>query len=208
MVVAGVAWRVQAVFDGGMNDGPDPKAALRRRAFDARKAAFDASRGRNVTATAHLLERIGPPAGRVISGYLPIRTEIDPVPAMTALHEAGARICVPVIAGKGLPLEFREWTPDCALVEGPFKAMVPERGEWLRPDVLIVPLVAFDSLLNRLGYGGGFYDRTLARLRAAGPVEAIGLAFAAQEMPQIPADATDQRLDAVVTERGCMVRPP
>jgi 5-formyltetrahydrofolate cyclo-ligase len=84
--------------------------------------------------------------------------------------------------------------------------MIPEAGDWLDPDILIVPLVAFDGRLNRLGYGGGFYDRTLARLRAAGPLRAIGFAYAAQELPGIPADATDQPLDAVVTERGVLRR--
>jgi len=161
-----------------------------------------------VEATRLLLTEIGAAEGAVISGYIPIRTEIDPRPAMAALHAAGARICVPVIAGAGLPLDFREWWPGCALVEGPFKAMVPERGDWLIPDALIVPLVAFDRSLNRLGYGGGFYDRTLARLRVAGRVEAIGFAFATQELPQVPADDTDQPLDALVTERGCLERMP
>jgi 5-formyltetrahydrofolate cyclo-ligase len=191
-----------------MSDTDDPKAALRRRAFDARKAAFAEAAVHVPQATAHLLDRIGDARGRVVSGYMPIRTEIDPVPAMVALHDAGARLCVPVIEGRGLPLMFREWTPDCALIEGPFKAMIPERGDWLTPEVLIVPLVAFDAALNRLGYGGGFYDRTLAKLRAAAPVEAIGFAFAGQELPRVPADATDQPLDAVVTETGFRERMP
>jgi 5-formyltetrahydrofolate cyclo-ligase len=191
-----------------MSDAPDPKAALRRIAFDARKAAFAEADARLPRATEHLLERIGPPEGRIVSGYMPIRTEIDPCPAMAALHAAGARICVPVIAGARLPLDFRRMVAGCALVEGPFKAMVPERGDWLNPDTLIVPLVGFDRSLNRLGYGGGFYDRTLARLRTAGPVQAIGFAFAAQELPDVPADATDQPLDALVTEQGCLERMP
>lgn len=190
-----------------MSDTDDPKAALRRQAFEARKAAFADAGPRVAAATAHLLDRIGPAAGRIVSGYMPIRTEIDPRPAMSALHAAGARLCVPVIAGRGLPLDFREWTPDCALVEGPFKALVPASGDWLTPETLIVPLVAFDGACNRLGYGGGFYDRTLARLRDGGGAEAIGFAFAAQELPSVPADATDQPLDAVVTEQGIRPRP-
>jgi 5-formyltetrahydrofolate cyclo-ligase len=185
---------------------PDPKAALRKAAFAARKAAFAAAAANVPLATAHLLAQIGPAAGRVISGYMPIRTEIDPRPAMGALHAAGARVAVPVIAGAGLPLEFREWTPGARLVEGPFKALIPEDGAWLVPETLIVPLVGFDAGLNRLGYGGGFYDRTLARLRATGPIRAIGFAFAAQELPAIPADATDQPLDMLVSELG--VRRP
>ena len=189
-----------------MDDADDPKAALRRIAYDARKSAFAAAADLVPRATGHLLQAIGVARGRIIAGYMPIRTEIDPLPAMAALHAGGARICVPVIAGAGQPLDFREWTPGCALVEGPFKAMVPADGDWLTPDTLIVPLVGFDAALNRLGYGGGFYDRTLARLRSAGQAEAIGYAFSAQELPALPVEPTDQPLDALVTEHGCLAR--
>ncbi|MFW5641293.1 MAG: 5-formyltetrahydrofolate cyclo-ligase, partial [Roseicyclus sp.] len=185
---------------------PDPKARLRTEAFAARKAAFAGAAAHVPRATEALLAEIGPAAGRVVAGYMPIRTEIDPRPAMAALHAGGVRIAVPVIAGRGLPLDFREWTPGARLVEGPFGARIPETGDWLVPEILIVPLVAFDAGLNRLGYGGGFYDRTLARLRAGGPTRAIGFAFAGQEMPSVPAGPTDQTLDAVVTELG--VRRP
>lgn len=182
----------------------DVKATLRKTAHAARKRAFDGrgETGAIAAATRHLLAEIGPPAGRVVTGYLPIRTELDPVPAMTALHAGGARLAVPVIAGRGLPLDFREWTPDAALVEGPFGALVPATGDWLVPDTLIVPLVAFDAACNRLGYGGGFYDRTLARLAARGPVRALGFAFAAQELPPLPVEPTDVALDCIVTEAG------
>jgi 5-formyltetrahydrofolate cyclo-ligase len=105
-----------------------------------------------------------------------------------------------VIDGPGLPLRFRAWRPDVALVPGPFGALVPEAGEEIRPQVLIVPLVAFDRTGLRLGYGGGYYDRTLALLRARGPVHAVGFAYAAQEAPALPSEATDLPLDAVVTE--------
>jgi 5-formyltetrahydrofolate cyclo-ligase len=189
-----------------MTDAPDPKAALRRQAFDARKAAFALAAHAVPPATEHLLAEIGPAANRIVSGYMPIRTELDPRPAMAALHRAGARLAVPVIAGRGLPLDFREWRPDAALVEGPFGALIPEQGDWLVPDTLIVPLVAFDARLNRLGYGGGFYDRTLALLRGRGPVRAIGFAFAAQELPGIPSEPTDEPLDALVTETGVLRR--
>ena len=113
---------------------------------------------------------------------------------------------MPVVAGPGLPLDFRLWTPDTALIPGPFGAMIPESGDWVTPDTLIVPLVGFDAACNRLGYGGGFYDRTLARLAASSPVRAIGLAFAAQELPPLPLEPTDIALDAIVTETG-VIRP-
>lgn len=184
----------------------DVKPALRQAALAARQHAFDAP-GRTdavARANAHVLARIGPAQGVVVAGYLPIRTEMDPVPAMTALHAAGARICVPVIAGKDLPLEFREWTPDAPLVDGPFGVRVPAGGATLAPGTLIVPLLAFDATCNRLGYGGGFYDRTLMRLKLQGPVRAIGLAFAAQALPDVAAGPTDVALDVVVTEDGTL----
>ncbi|WP_227284151.1 5-formyltetrahydrofolate cyclo-ligase [Boseongicola sp. H5] len=182
----------------------EQKAALRRDAYAARKAAF--AEGHGLAATAALLAEIGPVSGHVISGYMPIRTELDPIPAMTALA-ARNRVCVPVIAAKGEPLRFREWTPAAEMVPGPFGALIPADGDWLEPDILIVPLVGFDRAANRLGYGGGFYDRTLARLRANGPVRAVGFAFAAQQLPPLPVEPTDQPLDAVVTEAGT-IRPP
>ena len=109
---------------------------------------------------------------------------------------------MPVIVAKDAPLRFRLWTPGCATVRGTFGAPIPEAGDWMTPGILIVPLVAFDRRGGRLGYGGGFYDRTLQALRAAGPVLAIGFAFAAQEVDDLPLEATDQPLDLIVTERG------
>jgi 5-formyltetrahydrofolate cyclo-ligase len=183
-------------------EAPDPKAKARAAAFAARALAHADAAGRTPRAIAHLLRIIGPGAGRIVAGYMAMRTEIDPTAAMEALHAQGARICVPVIEGRGLPLRFREWAPGCALVDGPFGARIPETGDWLVPDTLIVPLVAFDARLNRLGYGGGFYDRTLEGLRAAAPTRAIGFAYAAQELPALPLEPTDQPLDALVTENG------
>ena len=188
----------------------DVKATLRQTAFAARKRAFDARHdsGAVAAATAHLLALIGPASGHVIAGYMPIRTELDVRPAMVALHEQGARLCVPVIEGKGLPLVFRQWWPDAPMVAGPFGAMIPDGGDWLVPDTLIVPLVAFDPQANRLGYGGGFYDRTLAGLAArpdaARPLRAYGFAFAAQSLPSVAPEPTDVALDAIVTEHGVL----
>ncbi len=131
-----------------------------------------------------------------------MRTEIDPLLAMGG--HAGP-VGVPVIIGKGQPLRFRTWTPKAAMVPGEFGAQVPETGDWMEPAVLIVPLLAFDRRGYRLGYGGGFYDRTLEGLRARGSVLAVGFAFAAQEVAAVPHDATDQQLDLIVTDAGVIV---
>jgi 5-formyltetrahydrofolate cyclo-ligase len=172
------------------------KAAARTAAYAARKMAFAAGQGQAAEILADVLADF---AGQVLAGYMPMRTEIDPLPAMAAhLGPVG----VPVIMAAATPLRFREWTPGCALEEGAFKALIPVEGAWVVPRVLIVPLLAFDARGFRLGYGGGFYDRTLQGLRAAGPVVAVGFAFAAQEVAEVPIDATDQRLDMVVTENG------
>ena len=172
------------------------KAEARRAAFARRKAAFAAGQGQ---AAELLADFLGSQTGRVLSGYMPMRTEINPLPAMAA-HQGP--VCVPVIAGPGLPLRFREWSPGCGMVPGDFGALIPAEGAWMEPDVLIVPLLAFDRRGFRLGYGGGFYDRTLDWLRARAGVLAVGFAFAAQEVAEVPIEPTDQPLDAILTENG------
>ena len=175
------------------------KAAARREAFARRKAAFAAGQGQ---AAAHLAAALASHAGRVLAGYMPMRTELDPLPAMAA-HSGP--VSVPVIDGKGLPLRFRAWSASAEMVPGDFGALVPRSGDWLEPEVLIVPLLAWDKRGYRLGYGGGFYDRTLEALRARRTILAIGYAFAAQQVPHVPIEPTDQRLDLIVTEKGAVL---
>lgn len=190
-----------------MQDLTRQKAALRRECFGARRKARDADDGTAAEkARDHFLAARLHTGAKVISGYRPIRTEIDPTPLMTALFEAGHRLCVPVIEGKGKPLSFREWTPETRMVEGSFGAEVPEDGDWLEPELLIAPLIGFDRAGRRLGYGGGFYDRTLQRLRAMRRTLAVGFAYAGQEVDEVPTDPTDEMLDAIVTEAG-LIRP-
>ncbi len=174
------------------------KAAARAAAFARRKAAFAA---RKPGDSALLAEVLAAHAGRVLAGYMPMRTEIDCLPAMAA-HEGP--VGVPVIPGPALPLVFRRWSAGAAMIAGEFGALIPEAGDEVDPDVLIVPLLAFDRSGFRLGYGGGFYDRTLAGLRAQGEALAIGVGFATQEVPQVPRDGMDARLDWVVTEREAL----
>lgn len=184
-----------------MTERVDAKVAARRSAFARRKAAH--ASGGDAVAQARLREYLAPFAGLALAGYMPIRSEIDPLPVMALWS---GPVGVPLIDGAGRPLRFRAWTSAVRMVEGPFGALVPESGAEIRPEVLIVPLVAFDRSGTRLGYGGGFYDRTLAILRARGPVHAVGFAYAAQEAAGLPCEDTDARLDAVVTERE-VVRP-
>lgn len=180
----------------GEADMTDPKAAARTAAFARRKVAFSAGQGQAAEILADVLSAH---QGKALAGYMPMRTEIDPLPAMSA-HQG--LVGVPVIIAAATPLKFREWGPGVAMVAGDFGALIPAEGAWVTPQVVIVPLLAFDSRGFRLGYGGGFYDRTLQGLRAKGPVLAIGFAFAAQEVDAVPTDDFDQRLDLIVTEAG------
>lgn len=139
----------------------------------------------------------------VIAGYWPFRTEIDPRPLMTALHALGHRIVLPVAVRKAAPLKFRLWGPGAPLVKAGLGGLVPDVGTpELEPDLLLVPMLAFDDTGFRLGYGGGFYDRTLEQLRGLKPIRAVGVAYNAQRVPAVPREATDQRLDAMLTETG------
>ncbi len=188
-----------------MTSLPDIKAAARTAAFAQRKAAFAARTDRD-----HLIlnEVLSAHRAGTLAGYMPMRTEIDCLPAMTAHLAAGqgGRVCVPVIPGPAQPLRFHEWRPDAPMIAGEFGALIPDGTVELVPQVLVVPLLAFDRRGFRLGYGGGFYDRTLEGLRRRGPVTAIGFAFAAQEMDEVPVEPTDQPLDLIITEKG-VIRP-
>jgi 5-formyltetrahydrofolate cyclo-ligase len=179
-----------------MSDLTERKTAARKAAFARRKAAFD----RNIPGAAgRLSEVIAGYRGVSLSGYLPIRTEIDPLPAMAEAAAHGL-VGVPVIQGRDMALRFSRWQPDCALRDGPFGASVPQVDDFFEPEILIVPLVAFDAQGGRLGYGGGFYDRSLEMLRNSRPTLAIGFAFDAQQADDLPLEATDQPLDMLVTE--------
>ena len=180
-----------------MSDLAGIKAAARKAGFARRKAAH----AHHGPGRAGLLsEVLAGYRGVPLAGYMPIRTEISPLAAM---EEAAAHgpVGVPVIIGHGLALKFSSWSPGCALREGPFGAQVPAVDDFFDPEILIVPLVAFDRSGGRLGYGGGFYDRTLQALRGARATLAIGFAYGAQEAEALPLEPTDQPLDMLVTER-------
>ena len=173
--------------------------ALRRRQRLAEKAG--AAAGERLVAQGLALLRAM--AGVVVGGYVPVRGEIDVMPLLRALHAAGYALALPVVAAREAPLVFRRWQPGMALEKGAFGIPVPPAtAPEVWPEVVLVPLVAFDAQGHRLGYGGGYYDRTLAHLRAQGDVLAVGCAHAGQEVPRIPCLPTDQPLDVILTERG------
>ncbi len=143
--------------------------------------------------------------GQSVAGFWPIKDEIDVRPLMKALSGAGQTVCLPRMVRKAHPLEFRKYEPGDALKSGPYGTAEPHKSAPLvTPDIILLPLLAFTPEGARLGYGGGFYDRTLARLRAASedtgrPVFACGVAFDSQEVPNVPTDSYDQHLDAILT---------
>jgi 5-formyltetrahydrofolate cyclo-ligase len=178
------------------------KAEVRREALARRDALPAADRAAAATAIAARSLPITIPGGLVVSGFSPLKSEINPLPLMRAFAAAGAQIALPVVAGKGRPLVMRAWNFGEALSAGVWgiREPMPEALE-VFPDVLIVPLLAFDRTGHRIGYGAGYYDMTIARLRGMKSVTAIGIAYAAQEIAQVPATPRDARLDLVLTER-------
>lgn len=173
------------------------------------------ARARRREAHARFGARIGPilranfmqvfslPSAAVVTGYHAIGEEADIDPLLTALHQRGHGVGLPRVVAPGAALQFHAWVPGDALDAG--YQNIPEplaTAPVIEPDVVLVPLLAYDATGHRLGYGGGFYDRTLAALRAARPVQVIGIAYADQRVDSLPAGDHDQRLDAVLTELG------
>ncbi len=173
------------------------KDAARKAAFVRRKIAHDARIG----TAAHLSAFLAGHRGVPLAGYMAMRTEIDPTAAMEEASAHGP-VGVPVILGAGQPLKFRRWEPGVEMIAGEFGAFIPAEGDWMTPEIVIVPLVAYDLTGGRLGYGGGFYDRTLEGLRANQATLAIGFAYTAQMADSIPLEPTDQPLNLMITEDG------
>ncbi len=196
---------------------PEDKQALRKEQFARRKAAHSAQAQTGALAIIDpvlaliddwMLEcqQAAQQAGEAlpqtmrISGYWPIRTELDPRPLIARLLHEGHALCLPVVPGPDVRLEFRAFSDERDLTDGAFGAKTPpEDAALLEPQILLVPMLAFDAAGYRLGYGGGYYDRSLEDLRAQQPTLAIGLAYDAQEVEAVPIEPTDQRLDALVT---------
>jgi len=178
------------------------KANLRCVAAERRRAAIQDYPDAGAAVRDNFLAAVSVPAGIPISAYWPLEAEFDPRPLFTELHRRGHAIGLPVVVGRGQALLFRHWDPGTELVRGRFRVMTPPpSAPEIVPRLLLVPLLAFDRAGYRLGYGGGFYDRTIAKLRAAGGAVAVGVTFAALEVPDVPRDDADQPLDWIVTER-------
>jgi len=181
------------------------KASLRREAAARRAAIPPERRHAAAGAVARHAASIAPHGeGAVVSGYAAIGDELDAFPALAGLHGLGITLALPVVVGRGAPLLFRRWRPgDPLTASGRFAIREPSSdAAVVEPGILLVPLLAFDESGNRLGYGAGHYDRTLAALRARGRVLAVGLAFEAQRAPRVPVGPRDQPLDCIVTEEG------
>lgn len=184
------------------------KDELRRRALAARQSAHDAAPDAGEHLVEHFpFELLAP--GKVVSAYWPLPGEIDPRPLMAALAARGARLALPVIIARGEPLIFREWQAGDALERRAFGLMEPGgHAPELTPHLLLVPLLAIDPDGNRLGFGRGYYDRTLAGLRASGAPLAVGLSYEAQLVAAVPVDEFDQPLDWLLSEvRARMLIP-
>jgi 5-formyltetrahydrofolate cyclo-ligase len=178
------------------------KAALRQAALEQRDRMPAEARAAAAEIIAARPLPVPPVPGAVVSGFSPIRSEINPFPLLRAYAQAGGRLALPTVVARGQPLRLREWSFGTELRRGQWgiREPMPEAPE-VDPDILLVPLAAFDRRGYRIGYGAGYYDLTLNGLRARKPITAIGIAFAEQEIDVVPALSHDARLDLVVTER-------
>ena len=182
------------------------KDVLRRDVLARRDALDPAERARAAKVIAERGLPVLMPPGAVVSGFMPIRSEINPLPLMRRLMDLGARLALPVVAGRGLPLAFRGWAPGDELLRGQMglREPRPDKPE-VEPDIVLAPLAVFDRRGYRIGFGAGYYDMSLNALRARRPTVALGLAYAMQEVDTVPAEAHDARLDFVLTERETIV---
>jgi 5-formyltetrahydrofolate cyclo-ligase len=178
------------------------KSIVRKDAQMRRDALPAAERAKAAEALAARPFPIAIAPGAIVSGFMPLKTEISPLPLMRRLAGEGARLALPVIAGRGKPLILRAFAFGDELASGQWGIREPKAdAKQVEPDILLVPLLAFDRRGHRIGYGAGYYDMTIARLRALKPVVAAGIAYAAQEIAEVPVTPRDARLDLVLTER-------
>ncbi|MHB1101491.1 MAG: 5-formyltetrahydrofolate cyclo-ligase [Devosia sp.] len=180
----------------------EAKAALRARAHQQRATFLQGYRADAAKAAAeHFFAGVTLRPTEMVAAYWPIRDELDCKLVLTRLMDEGQPVCLPVVLGENQPLELRLWEQGAALYPSGFGTLAPgENAPLVEPDVVLMPLLGFDQLGTRLGYGGGYYDRTLAAISRSPRL--IGFAFSAQELNHIPREIHDVPLDAVVTEQG------
>jgi 5-formyltetrahydrofolate cyclo-ligase len=179
------------------------KKRARTKALDRRRAAHEQNPDAAAALVQHFPDEIWPGVGSVVAGYHAVNSEIDPIRLMETFHCEQARLALPRVAGPGAPLAFHQWLPGDELETGAHGIATPHaEAPQLVPAILLVPLLAIDHRGYRLGYGGGYYDRTLNALRGGGEVIAIGLGYEAQRVVKLPVQAHDQRLDWLITEEA------
>lgn len=182
------------------------KADLRAAALARRDALSPDERRAGAERLVDLVRRLDIAPGLTVSGFWPIRSEIDPRPAMAMLAERGNALALPVILSGGRGMVFRRWRAGDVLVSAGFGLSEPsEAAGEVDPDVMLVPLAAFDRAGDRIGYGKGYYDRAIERLEAIGPRLKLGVAFSVQEVERVPAEPHDRRLDLILTEAGTIL---
>jgi 5-formyltetrahydrofolate cyclo-ligase len=181
---------------------PRQKEQLRNQALARRDAVPAAERQSAAETIGARKFPVAIPRGAVVSGFMPMKSEINPLPLLKRLAAEGAKLALPVVAGRGKPLIMRAWEFGAPLDAGVWGIRQPKvDAPEIDPDILIVPLAAFDRAGHRIGYGAGYYDMTITRLRGIKSVVVLGIGFAAQEIPRVPATERDARLDLVLTER-------
>src|ERR1044072_1443393 len=185
-----------------VNSITELKAIIRRDAVSRRDAIPPAERAQAAETIAARAFPLGIAPGTIVSGFSPLKSEINPLPLMRKLAAAGATLALPVVQGRGKPLIMRAFAFGDALASGQWgiREPKPEAPE-VAPDILLVPLLAFDRGGRRIGYGAGYYDMTVGGFRAMKQVVAVGIAYAAQEIAEVPVTERDARLDLVLTER-------
>ena len=180
----------------------EQKSIIRRDAVIRRDALPAEQRARAAETIAARPFPLAVAPGTIVSGFSPLKSEINPIPLMRKLADAGAQLALPVVAGRGKPLVMRAWSFGAPLASGVWGIREPQPdAPELAPDILLVPLLAFDRSGQRIGYGAGYYDMTIAGLRARKPVVAVGIGYAAQQIDAVPVTSRDARLDLVLTER-------
>lgn len=179
------------------------KKAVRKAGLAARGTLSPVERIEHSLGLVEFVDELEVEPGSVVAGFWPIRDEIDPRPLMDALAQAGCSLCLPIVIGNDL--EFRLLQKGGPMVPASFGSMAPgPEAEVVHPNFVLVPLSAFDKHCNRIGYGKGFYDRALSELEKLTNLTAVGVAFAVQEVEEVPMEPHDRRLDGILTDRGLL----